>query len=145
MVRALDCRAKHRWFEPNPRIIVGMLAHCSPSSKWVPVGNTREVKGGEERNWPPYLTMPADQDKCLSNGHSPNVRNRTRDSPLLYYCVLDCLWSSQFDFSVMLQNYCILIFAPYSNDFRKTFLRDGRVIPRCRQMSVGVFLQCSVP
>ena len=82
MARALDCRAKHRWFEPNPRIIVGMLAHCSPSSKWVPGGNTGEVKGGEERNWPPYLTMPAAQDKCLSNGHSPNVRSRTRDSPL---------------------------------------------------------------
>ena len=71
MVRALDCRAKHRWFEPNPQIIVGMLAHCSPSSKCVPGGNTGEVKGGEERNWPPYLTMPAAQDKCLSNGHSP--------------------------------------------------------------------------
>ena len=71
VVRALDCRAKHRWFEPNPRIIVGMLAHCSPSSKWIPGGNTGEVKGGEERNWPPYLTMPAAQDKYLSNGHSP--------------------------------------------------------------------------
>ena len=64
VVRALDCCAKHRWFEPNPRIIVGMLAHCSPSSKWVPGGNTKEVKGGEERNWPPYLTMPTAQDKC---------------------------------------------------------------------------------
>ena len=82
VVRALDCRAKHRWFEPNPRIKVGVLAHCSTSSKWVPGGNTGEVKGGEERNWPPYLTMPAAQDKCLSNGHSPNVRNRTRDLPL---------------------------------------------------------------
>ena len=82
MVRALDCCAKHRWFEPNPRIIVGMLAHCPPSSKWVPGGNTREAQGGEERNWPPYLTMPAAQDKCPSNGHSPNVRNRTWDSPL---------------------------------------------------------------
>ena len=82
MVRALDRRAKHRWFEPTPRIIVGMLARCSPSSKWVPGGNTGEVKGGEERNWPPYLTMPAAQDKCPSNGHTPNVRNRTRDSPL---------------------------------------------------------------
>ena len=82
MVRALDCCAKHRWFEPNPRIIVGMLAHCPPSSKWVPGGNTGEAKGGEERNWPPYLTMPAAQDKCPSNGHSPNVRNRTWDSPL---------------------------------------------------------------
>ena len=70
VVRALDCCAKHRWFEPNPRIIVGMLAHCPPSSKWVP-GNTREAKGGEERNWPPYLTMPAAQDKCPSNRALP--------------------------------------------------------------------------
>ena len=85
MVRALDCSAKHLWFEPNPRIIVGMLALCSPSSKWVPGGNTGEVKGGEERNWPPYLTMPAAQDKCPSNGHSPNVRNRTWDSPLPFF------------------------------------------------------------
>ena len=61
MVRALACCAKHRWFEPNPRIIVGMLAHCPSSSKWVPGGNTGEAKGGEERNWPPYLTMPAAQ------------------------------------------------------------------------------------
>ena len=59
VVRALDCSAKHRWFEPNPRIIVGMFAHCPPSSNWVPGGNTGEVKGDEERNWPPYLTMPA--------------------------------------------------------------------------------------
>ena len=71
MVRVIDCYAKHRWFEPIPRIIVGMLAHCSPSSKWVPGGNSGEVKGGEERNWPPYLTMPAAEDKCPSKGHSP--------------------------------------------------------------------------
>ena len=64
MVRALDFGAKHRWFEPNPRVIVGMLAHCQPSCKWVPGGNTGEVKCGEEMNWPPYLTMPAAQDKC---------------------------------------------------------------------------------
>ena len=82
MVRALDFCAKHRWLEPNPPIMVGMLAHCPPSSKWVPGGNTGEVKGDEERNWPPYLTMPVAQDKCPSNGHSPNVRNRTWDSPL---------------------------------------------------------------
>ena len=85
VVRAFDCCAKHRWFEPNPRIIVGMLAHCSPSSKWVPGGNTGEVKGGEERNWLPYHTLPTARDKCPSNGHSPNVRNRTWDSPLPLY------------------------------------------------------------
>ena len=71
MVRALDFCAKHRWFEPNSRITVGMLARCSRSSKWVPDGNTGEVKDGEERNWPPYLTITAAQDKCPSNGHSP--------------------------------------------------------------------------
>ena len=60
----------------------GMLAHCPPSSKWVAGGNAGEVKGGEERYWPPYLTMPAAQDKCPSNGFSPNVLNRTWDSPL---------------------------------------------------------------
>ena len=59
MVRELDCCAKHRWFEQNPRIIVGMLAHCPPSSKWVPGCNTGEAKGGEERNWPPYpISVP---------------------------------------------------------------------------------------
>ena len=86
VVRALNCCAKHRWFELNPRIIVGKLAHCPPSSKWVPGGNTGEAKGSEERNWPPYLTMPAAQDKCLSNGHSPNVLNRTWDSSLPLHC-----------------------------------------------------------
>ena len=82
MVRALDCCVKHQWFEPNPRIIVGLLAHCPSSSKWAPAGNTGEVIGGEGRNWPPYLTMPAAQDKCPSNGHSSNVRKPTWDSPL---------------------------------------------------------------
>ena len=82
MGRALDFCAKHRWFEPNSRITVGMLARCSPSSKWVPGGNTGEVKDGEERNWPPYVTMPAAQDRCPSNGHYPSIRNHTWDSPL---------------------------------------------------------------
>ena len=48
----------------KPLIVVGMLDHCQPSSKWVPGSNAREVKGGEERTWSPYLTMPAAQDKC---------------------------------------------------------------------------------
>ena len=50
VVRALDYYARHQWFEPNLRIIVGMFPHCTPSSKWVPGGNTGEVKDGEERN-----------------------------------------------------------------------------------------------
>ena len=39
------------------------MAHCPSSSKRVPGGNTGEVKGGEEGNWPPCLTMPPTQDK----------------------------------------------------------------------------------
>ena len=85
MVRALDCCAKHRWFEPNPRVIVGMFARYLPSSKWAPGGNTGEVKSDEEMDWPSYLTMPAAEDKCPSNGHFPKVRNRTWDSPPPYH------------------------------------------------------------
>ena len=55
---------------------------CPSSSKWVPGGNTGEVIGGEKRKRPPYLTMPMAQDKFPPNRHSPNVRNRARDSPL---------------------------------------------------------------
>ena len=73
MVRAEP--SDHSWDVP----------HCPPGSKWVPGGNTGEVKGGEKRNWPPYLTMPAAHDKCPSNGHSPNVRNRTWDSSSTLY------------------------------------------------------------
>ena len=32
--------------------------------RWVPGGNSREVKGDEEGNWPHYLTMLTAQDKC---------------------------------------------------------------------------------
>ena len=42
-----------------------------PSSKVEPGGNTGEVKGGEEMNWPPYLTMPAAQDKCVPPTGTP--------------------------------------------------------------------------
>ena len=97
VVRALDCCAKHRWFEPNPRIIVGMLAHCPPSSKWVPGGNTREAKGSEERNWPPYLNMPAAQDKCPSNRALPQ---RTESymgltfTFIYYICMYEVIWIS---------------------------------------------------
>ena len=57
-----NCSAQRRWFEPNPRIKAWALAHCLPSSKWVPGGSSGEVEGGEERNWPPYLIMPTAQD-----------------------------------------------------------------------------------
>ena len=54
----------------------------STQQQWLPGGNTGEFEIGEERNWPSYLTMPAAQDKCPSNGHSPNIRNPTWDSLL---------------------------------------------------------------
>ena len=40
------------------RIIVGMVSHCPSSCKWVPGGNTGEIKGGEERNWLPLIGVP---------------------------------------------------------------------------------------
>ena len=52
-----------------------MLAHCSPSSKWVPGGNTGEDKGGEERNWPPYLTCRWLRISVLSHRHSPTYES----------------------------------------------------------------------
>ena len=76
MARALDCRAKHRWYEANRRTKGGVLAHCPPSSNWVPGGNTGEAKGGEERNRPPYLTIPTVQDSfpLLVRGKSAVLR-----------------------------------------------------------------------
>ena len=41
--------------------------------------NTGEAEGGEERNWPPHLTIPAAQDKCLLQQALSNVRNRIWD------------------------------------------------------------------
>ena len=71
-VRALDCCAKHRWFEPNPRIIVGMLAHCSPSSKWVPGGNTRgKLKAARKGTGHPISLCRRLRISVLSNRHSP--------------------------------------------------------------------------
>ena len=63
---------ERQWFETNPRIAIGMLAHCPPSNKWVPGGSTGQVKGSEERNWPPYFTMPMAQDKCPSKRVLPH-------------------------------------------------------------------------
>ena len=62
VARLLDCEAST--VELNPGIIVGLLVHCPPSSKWAAGCNTGEVKGGERSNWQPYLTMPATQDAC---------------------------------------------------------------------------------
>ena len=53
MISVLDFYAEDQLFEANPRAIVGMLTYCSPSGKWVPGG----ITGGEEWNWPHYLTM----------------------------------------------------------------------------------------
>ena len=44
VVRALDSWAEYRWIQLNPWIIVGMFAHCSPSRRWLPGGNTEEKK-----------------------------------------------------------------------------------------------------
>ena len=43
--------------------IVGMLAYCLLHSKWLPGGDTGEVKN-VVRNWPPYFTMQTAEDNC---------------------------------------------------------------------------------
>ena len=40
----LACLTEDRWFETNPRTIVGIISHCPPSSKCVPGCNTGEIK-----------------------------------------------------------------------------------------------------
>ena len=73
-----------------------MLAHCSPSSEWVPSGNTGEIKAGdEERNWTSYLTRRWLSISVLSNRHSPTYEN-IRDSTftlLLLLTTLLCFFS----------------------------------------------------
>ena len=49
----------------------GMLAHCSPSSKWVPGGNTGEIKAARKGTAPPLPHMPMAQDKCPLNKRCP--------------------------------------------------------------------------
>ena len=41
-----------------------MLAHCSPSSKWVPGGNTGEIKAARKGAGHPTLLRENTQDKC---------------------------------------------------------------------------------
>ena len=66
-----------------------ILAHCSPSSEWAPGGNTGGDKGGEERNWPPYLTCRWLRISVLSNRHSPTYEI-IRGQPLhIPYCLLE--------------------------------------------------------
>ena len=69
VVDALSCSAKHLWLEPNPRIIVEVLAHCSPSSKVVARNGTGHPTSLCRR---PLISV-------LSNNALPNVRNRIWD------------------------------------------------------------------
>ena len=52
-----------------------MLAHCSSSNKSVPSGNTGGDKGGEEKNWPPYLTCRWLRISVLCNRQSPTYES----------------------------------------------------------------------
>ena len=72
-------REEDRWFKPIPRIVVGMLAHCPASSKYVPGVNTGGVKAVTKGTGHPTLLWL--RISVPSNGHSPNLRNHT-DSPL---------------------------------------------------------------
>ena len=59
----INCCSKDLQIEANPWTIAGMLAYCSSAAIgtwWQHWG----VKGGEDRNWAPYLSLPAPQDMC---------------------------------------------------------------------------------
>ena len=48
LVKALDVLtldAEHQWFEPNPRIIIGMFTHCPLASMCLPRELKVAVKG----------------------------------------------------------------------------------------------------
>ena len=68
--RNIDCSSRTL----RPKVGCSLTVH--PAANGYLVENTGEVKGGEERNWPPYLTMPMAQYKCPHKQAFPNVRNR---------------------------------------------------------------------
>ena len=59
-IRALASYAEDPLFETHFERRVGHLPTVHPAANG---GNTGGDKGGEERNWSPYLTMPMAQDK----------------------------------------------------------------------------------
>ena len=62
------CLGVHTHLEP----MVGSSLNIHPAANGGLV-ETLGDKGGEERNWPPYLTMPMAQDKCPLQQALPNI------------------------------------------------------------------------
>ena len=58
----------------TPLAIVKVLTHCPPRNKQVPNGNTLGARGPQERDLPPYLTMPTIRDTCPLQQALLNVR-----------------------------------------------------------------------
>ena len=54
-----------------------MLAHCSPSSEWVPGCNTRVMRVARRGtgNWQRYLTCQSLRISTLSNRHYPTYKS----------------------------------------------------------------------
>ena len=71
---------------------LGSYLGCSltvhPAANWCLVATLGKLKAARKGTGHPTSTMPMAQDKCHSNRHSPNVRNRTRDSPLPFVIMI---------------------------------------------------------
>ena len=52
-----------------------MLAYCSPSSKWVPDGNTREAKVVRKGTGHPTSHADGSRISVLSNRHPPTYES----------------------------------------------------------------------
>ena len=57
--------------EANPPAIAWMLAHYPLSSKWIPGGNTGEVKGGKEGTGRPISICRLPRISVFFDRHSP--------------------------------------------------------------------------
>ena len=74
MVRAHASHAEDQRFEPNSMPLLNarsLFTQQQMSTQWEHWGD----KGGEERNWPPYLTCRWLRISVLSNRHSPTYRS----------------------------------------------------------------------
>ena len=95
-----------------------MLAHCSPSSEWVPVGNTGEIEAArKEAGF--SMTCRWLRISVPSNRHSPNIKS-IRDIPLPIYLTLVLQFRSYQSYCTFLLNIfgCIVDFHSIQFNFR---------------------------
>ena len=81
--------------------MVGRSLTAYPAANGDPVKHWGD-KGGEERNWPPYLTKPMAQDKCSLYKALPNARIAYGAYPHLYtQKIYQCLVNFQLEINIL--------------------------------------------